>query len=267
MECSPLSSRSPLIMATLAAGLLALGGCQKPTPAEAAAIEAVDRQQVDQGFIEAFSQVLYRNALGANQQGLIGAVDMHMTLNAQNRVLACTARPSTHYLIADKRSDAGLLKLATELCWNTLLPGVSPQVFKDADDTQVIVAPLVFPSLDALSIEQKQRQAVRVSLYQQMRFLREQLVARQSVEGVGVASFRYVANAQGQVQECQVRLEPSPYRPGEFKPDSALQQRLASQCQQLDLRQMPGFATGPEGLAQGFVSVDYSPWMNGARAN
>lgn len=106
---------------------------------------------------------------------------------------------------------------------------------------------------------------VHIDLYRQIRFFREQLFVGHDPQSIGVASFHFIADAQGKVSECMVNLNQSPYRSQGFKVDSALQQRLVTQCKRLDLRQMPGFANYPQGLPQGYVEVDYSPWMNGAK--
>ncbi|AZD16547.1 hypothetical protein PUP66_18905 [Pseudomonas chlororaphis] len=48
---------------------------------------------------------------------------------------------------------------------------------------------------------------------------------------------------------------------------SDLQARLAAQCEQLNLRQMPGFKVGGKGLARGSVLVEYAPWKGGPKYN
>ncbi|RZI25254.1 hypothetical protein EUX58_10740 [Pseudomonas sp. 770NI] len=245
------------------AALLPLAGCQHPTPAEAAAITAAIRQQEDGKFTSDFQTVLYRNSLAANALGLQGAVDMQMTVDSQNNVVGCSARSSRYeQKISNGQDDLRIGRLVTEICWNALFPEVRPDVFVDANDTQTIIAPVVFLSLAGLSDKQKEHHKNNIETYRQTRFFRETLMSRQDIDSVGVATFYFVSSAEGLVRECLVNLDRSPYHPQKFKIDNALQQRLSTQCKQLNFQQMPGFNPNKDGLFQGHVSVEYSPWMN-----
>ena len=260
-------SPSRWLLALFGASLLSLAGCQSQTPEQAAASAAAQVQQKDEKFIHTFTTILRSYALAANEDELTGVMNMIMTVDAQNHVVDCSAKRGT--LLPNEGQNnlrqAKLAKLVTELCWTTLFPEVSPKVFADAEDTQKIIAPMVFTPLIGLSEEQQQLQKKRIDLYRQIRFFREQLFVGHAPQSIGVASFHFIADAQGKVSECMVNLNQSPYRSQGFKVDSALQQRLVTQCKRLDLRQMPGFANYPQGLPQGYVEVDYSPWMNGAK--
>ena len=262
---APSSSR--WLLALFGASLLSLSGCQSHTPEQAAASAAAQLQQKDEKFVTTFQTILRGYALAANEQELTGVMNMILTVDAQNHVVDCSAKRGT--LLPNEGHNnlrqAKLAKLVTELCWTTLFPEVSPKVFADAKDTQEIIAPMVFTPLIGLSEEQQQLQKKRIDLYRQIRFFREQMFVGHDPQSIGVASFHFIADAQGKVSECMVNLNQSPYRSQGFKVDSALQQRLVTQCKRLDLRQMPGFANYPQGLPQGYVEVDYSPWMNGAK--
>lgn len=262
---APSSSR--WLLALFGASLLSLSGCQSHTPEQAAASAAAQLQQKDEKFVTTFQTILRSYALAANEQELTGVMNMILTVDAQNHVVDCSAKRGT--LLPNEGHNnlrqAKLAKLVTELCWTTLFPEVSPKVFADAKDTQKIIAPMVFTPLIGLSEEQQQLQKKRIDLYRQIRFFREQLFVGHDPQSIGVASFHFIADAQGKVSECMVNLNQSPYRSQGFKVDSALQQRLVTQCKRLDLRQMQGFANYPQGLPQGYVEVDYSPWMNGAK--
>ena len=262
---APSSSR--WLLALFGASLLSLSGCQSHTPEQAAASAAAQLQQKDEKFVTTFQTILRSYALAANEQELTGVMNMILTVDAQNHVVDCSAKRGT--LLPNEGQNnlrqAKLAKLVTELCWTTLFPEVSPKVFADAKDTQKIIAPMVFTPLIGLSEEQQQLQKKRIDLYRQIRFFREQLFVGHDPQSIGVASFHFIADAQGKVSECMVNLNQSPYRSQGFKVDSALQQRLVTQCKRLDLRQMQGFANYPQGLPQGYVEVDYSPWMNGAK--
>ncbi|MDI3202350.1 hypothetical protein [Pseudomonas shahriarae] len=262
---APSSSR--WLLALFGASLLSLSGCQSHTPEQAAASAAAQLQQKDEKFVTTFQTILRGYALAANEQELTGVMNMILTVDAQNHVVDCSAQRGT--LLPNEGQNnlrqAKLAQLVTELCWTTLFPEVSPKVFADAKDTQKIIAPMVFTPLIGLSEEQQQLQKKRIDLYRQIRFFREQLFVGHDPQSIGVASFHFIADAQGKVSECMVNLNQSPYRSQGFKVDSALQQRLVTQCKRLDLRQMQGFANYPQGLPQGYVEVDYSPWMNGAK--
>lgn len=262
---APSSSR--WLLALFGASLLSLSGCQSHTPEQAAASAAAQLQQKDEKFVTTFQTILRGYALAANEQELTGVMNMILTVDAQNHVVDCSAQRGT--LLPNEGQNnlrqAKLAKLVTELCWTTLFPEVSPKVFADAKDTQKIIAPMVFTPLIGLSEEQQQLQKKRIDLYRQIRFFREQMFVGHDPQSIGVASFHFIADAQGKVSECMVNLNQSPYRSQGFKVDSALQQRLVTQCKRLDLRQMQGFANYPQGLPQGYVEVDYSPWMNGAK--
>ncbi|RFD23986.1 hypothetical protein CER19_27525 [Pseudomonas sp. GL93] len=247
----------------LGAALLPLAGCQSHTPAEAAAIAAATQQQEDGKFTSDFQTVLYRNSLAANALGLQGAVDMQMTVDSQNNVVGCSARSSRYeQRIASGQDDLRIGRLITDICWNALFPEVRPEVFVDSKDTQTIIAPVVLVSLRGLSDKQKEHQKNNIEMYKQIRFFRENLMTKQDIDSVGVATFHFVSTAEGLVRECLVNLDPSAYRPKKFKIDNALQQRLSTQCKHLNFQQMPGFNPNKDGLFQGYVSVEYSPWMN-----
>lgn len=261
---APSSSR--WLLALFGASLLSLSGCQSQTP-EQLAEQAQGRQEYAK-FVNSFKTILRSYALAANEQELTGVMNMVMTVDTQNHVVDCSTQRGT--LLPNEGQNqlrqAKLAKLVTELCWTTLFPEVSQKAFADNEDSQVIVAPMVFTPLIGLSEEQQQLQKTRIDLYRQIRFFREQLFAGHDIQSIGVASFHFIADAQGKVSECMVNLNQSPFRSQGFKADSALQQRLATQCKRLDLRQMPGFANHPKGLPLGYVQVDYSPWMNGRRS-
>lgn len=252
-------------LALIVTSLMALAGCQtqEPSADKVAAADAAVEESKNPQFIQSFSGVLIRSALAANRQGLTGAIDMKMTVNRQNQVIRCETRTKSQYSPLRTLSNPRLVTLVKEICWNAVFPEVSSKVFTSDADEQTIIAPLVFPGLAMLSTEGLTYRNQLVSQYEQSMFLWERTLAKQKVEGIGVASFYYVANAQGQVQECLVNLDRHPYRPQAFKPDSALQQHLSNQCKQLDLRQMPGFAVNGQGRAEGYVSVEYTPWKGG----
>ncbi|WP_129405700.1 hypothetical protein [Pseudomonas protegens] len=246
-------------LALLTPAVLTLGACQSKTPEQSAA-QALETQKSLE-FSVAISEVLRRNMMAANHQGLSGAVKLRIKLNRHNDVLDCTVRPGSGD-VSQVLATPTLLHLARQVCWNTLFPAAAPEAFGDGDIINAI-ANLEFPRFSQLPSREQQVYRLSSSLYQQSRFFWEQAVAGPGIDSIGVASFYYTANAQGQVQECLVNLERSAFRPEAFKTDAALRQRLTQRCQQLDLRQMPGFVSQPDGLSRGEVLVEYMPWRGG----
>ncbi len=267
MELSPLSSPSRLIaprptLPLILASLLSLAGCQTPksaAPAPQAAAEA-SLQQNAQAFSDQFRALMVRNAFAANSQALVGTVDLVVKINRRNELSSCEIRPNAH-----RAPVPALESLARQVCWDSLFPEVPVEMY-GPEGEMVIVAPLVFPALDE-SEPERQWRARTVQAYAQSRFFWTQALGKQPVDSIGKAHVRFVANAQGQVQECLVNLDPVAERRDAFKLDSDLQARLTAQCKQMNLRQMPGFKVGDKGLARGSVLVEYAPWKGGPQHN
>ncbi|ROL77623.1 hypothetical protein BLX41_12535 [Pseudomonas protegens] len=247
-------------LALLIPALLTLSACQSKTPEQLAAQSLETQKGLE--FSAAISEVLRRNIMAANPQGLTGTVGLRIKLNRQNEVLGCEALPSTRGDLAADLVTPTLLHLARQVCWNTLFPAAAPEAFGNEDGIKAI-ADLQFPRFSQLPSRERQEYRLRSSLYQQSWFFWEQAVAGTGIDSIGVASFHYTANAQGQVQECLVNLERSEFRPEAFKADAALRQHLTQRCQQLDLRQMPDFVSQPNRLTRGEVLVEYMPWRGG----
>ncbi|OLF53289.1 hypothetical protein [Pseudomonas chlororaphis] len=264
MELSLSSSPSRLIAAwpalpLILASLLSLAGCQTPksvAPAPAPKAEETSTQQRAQAFGRQFSAVLVRNAVAANSQALEGTVDLVAKIDRQNRLVACEIRPN-----AQASAAPALESLARQVCWDSVFPEVPAEMY-GPEKVQVIVAPLVFPALDE---SERQSRARAVEAYERSRFFWAQGLGKERFDSIGRAHLRFVADAQGQVQECLVNLNPVEERWSAFKPDSALQARLTAQCKQINLRQMPGFALDETGLAHGSVMVEYAPWKGGSQ--
>lgn len=256
----PLAFLRTTTLALLIPLLLTLSACQSQTPEQIAAQALEARKSLE--FSAAISEVLRRDIMAANPQGLTGAVELRIKLNRQNEVLDCTVRPGRGADTSQALATPTLLRLARQVCWNTLFPVAAPEAFGDEDGIKAI-ADLEFPRFSQLSSREQQAYRLRSSRYQQSRFFWEQAVAGPGIDSIGVARFHYSANAQGRVEECLVNLERSALRPAAFKADIALRQRLTQRCLQLDLRQMPDFLSQPGGQSRGEVLVEYMPWRGG----
>ncbi|WIE48320.1 hypothetical protein [Pseudomonas sp. GM17] len=267
MELSLSSSPSRVIASRLAlplilASLLSLAGCQTPkstAPALQTTAEA-SLQQNARAFSDQFRALMVRNAFAANSQALVGTVDLVVKIDRQNELRSCEIQPNAHLAPVP-----ALESLARQVCWDSLFPKVPVEMY-GTEEEMVIVAPLVFPPLDEPESERQWR-ARTVQAYAQSRFFWTQALGKQPVDSIGKAHVRFVANAQGQVQECLVNLDPVAERRDAFKLDSNLQARLTAQCKQLNLRQMPGFKVDDKGLARGSVLVEYAPWKGGPKYN
>ncbi|AZE12076.1 hypothetical protein C4K10_3799 [Pseudomonas chlororaphis subsp. aureofaciens] len=173
-------------------------------------------------------------------------------------MLSCDIRPKAQLALVPE-------SLARQVCWDSLFPEMPAELF-GPEGEQEIVVPMVLILMDE-STPERQRRLDAVEAYAQSRFFWTQTLGKQPVDSIGKAHVRFVANAQGQVQECLVNLDPVGERRDAFKLDSDLQARLTAQCKQINLRQMPGFKVGDKGLARGNVLVEYAPWKGGPQHN
>lgn len=249
---------TPLV---LLAGL-ALAGCQGGHGvAQPVAGPVAQAQPSPQAmFVRDMQRVIAPQMLAANINNLSGTVDLWVTLNRANEPTACEVRKSRQPSAAGLPRPKALSALVARQCWNIVYPKVPVALFGSKDSVQV-VAPLIFYA-SAASLSEPH--LLRLQYAAQSQFFWDQVFAGQPLDSIGVAGFRYQADASGKVHGCLVSLEPGLVRPDAFKFDTALQQRLTSRCNALDLKQMPGFATDEAGVARGLVGVEYAPWKGRA---
>ncbi|MCV4271246.1 hypothetical protein OH710_01205 [Pseudomonas capsici] len=237
-------------------GLLFIAGCQSQTgsrsPEELKRLEA---------FSTDFRNALATNAWLASPELLDGDVRLRVKINRRNEVVFCETEPYSQTALSSVYPR--LSALVKDVCWNTLFPVVPSELY-DPDGTADIIAPLVFSSGQDTE-ELRLKRMGRTIRYAQSRFFWEQTLRKQPPSSIGYADFRYVANAQGEVQGCLVNLRASRQRPEAFELDGDLQARLSAQCKQMNLRQLPGFMVNPQGMAEGIVRVEYMPWKGGPR--
>ncbi|MBP2262966.1 hypothetical protein [Pseudomonas sp. BP8] len=244
--------------------LLALAGCQSPSSTSTETPEPVD-PQVMQQFMTDMQQTLQSNIANAVRGTLVGAVQLHISLNQANEPVACAAKvpgPKLANLLpaSAQRSDFKRLATAVEAqCWKTIYPA-APAAAREKDGTVEIVAPLIL--MPASNPQQSVNSAWSVR-QEQREFFWQQLLREQPVDSIGVAVIRYQADALGKVQGCMVELRPSAVRADAFRMDGGLQARLSSACMALNLQRMPGFALDPQGKIEGFSLVEYAPWKVG----
>jgi hypothetical protein len=203
--------------------------------------------------------------LSANSQGAVGIKNLRIKFNRNNEILSCDAGPAGAPSVAQmpsmtQRLDASkIVRLVNRECWKIIYPLVPVHLFKD-DETVEFVAPLVFGPLSGAAAS---GQRTRLLYQAQSDYFWQHLLINRSVDSIGVASLRFQANAQGEVEGCLVSLAPAYVRRDAFKFDNTLQEQLTAQCKTLDLRHMPGFLPDEKGRVRGYVEVTYAPWKVG----
>lgn len=249
--------------ATLA-GLLALTACQAGQAFQAPAAEAkLSPEELDRKhYTRVLNGVFQRAGNAANTGKLSGSFNLRFTLDADNRLLACSAGPSP---VGDNLGYPYNLQLQLQLaslCWTSVMPELPPSMASKSGRTD-LVAPLIFHPYGEVSAEVEAQRLLRHTKYAQQVFFWQQILATEPLSSIGIARFRLIANAQGQVQSCDAVIDPHPLRRRAFVQDNALVERLNQRCKQLDLRGMPGFAVDNQGIARALVVVEYTPWKNG----
>lgn len=245
------------------AGLLALAGCQSPAQSPSAVSDEQQRQADMQRYSNTVQQVLHAESIRANAQQLSGSVDLLMTFNRQNEVVSCEARRSTNPAMQVYPYSLKLGALVKGICWDSVFP-MAPATAFDGDERLRVKGTMIFPP-PSPNAEQRKALDLQTLDYARGRFFWERTLAGQALDSIGVASFEVKANPQGKVQECWVNLRAVQYRPESFKPDNELRNKLTGLCEQLDLRQMPGFALVDGKVPPIATSVFYSPWKGGPK--
>ncbi|MGY4534325.1 hypothetical protein ACVW0Y_003464 [Pseudomonas sp. TE3786] len=242
----------------LLAGLLALGACQsRPVPPPAAELSPEQQRRVQ--FTHDAQNAIWRRAFVSNVASLQGSLQMVFSIDKNARVVACEIEPYSAAAPGTPPYNAILAAHMQSVCWSTVLPEL-PVEAGHSEEVTKLLAPLIFPAQDRASEERRARMR---PLQARSQFFWERTLASETLDSIGVARFELRADAQGVVQSCEVVIDPHPLRRREFKQDNALVQRLSERCLHLDLRQMPYFQVGKDGIASGQVSVEYTPWRNG----
>ncbi|WP_337155047.1 hypothetical protein [Pseudomonas protegens] len=255
------SSRLPAQCALLVGALLALSACQSGAPGTSLSQEEQQRQIDTQVYAATVQQVLHRDGLRANADKLSGSVELLMKFNRQNQVVSCEAQSSPAPAAKAYPYNPPLGEMVRQICWDTVFP-MAPAVAFEPDGMLEVKATLIFPPL-TLEPEQLKAFDYTAVQYAKGHFFWAHTLARLPVDSVGVASFQVKADPQGRVQECWVNLREVAYRPESFKPDNQLRNRATQLCEQLDLRQMPGFALIDGKLPTVSATVLYTPWKGG----
>lgn len=217
--------------------------------------------QAEAQFTRQMLDILQNDLQLANQQDLVGAVLLDVTLERNGRPSACRARLAPQKYTSRMPADAvwspeqALTALVTDQCRKSLFP-IPPKAMRNHQGQLQVVAPIRFmPSEGSSAVREYLRQRVP-----RQAFAWQHLMAGETVIGTGYAFFWFEGDANGKVTRCLVELTPDRFAPSRFKPDNLLKQRLHARCMALDLRRMPGFALDSQGANRGHVELEYAPW-------
>ncbi len=248
--------------ALMLTGLLALAACNTAAP------ETPEQQQQRryQRFVDDFRQVLEPGVRSADLDGWSGGVSLRAVIDPLNRMVACSTEALPEYPLPRYPDNRPLAAAVERICWDSVFPRAEPELFSGQPAANLeVVLPVVVTRPGRLPAEeQKIRETVREYKAQEQYFWR-QLFAAETLDSLGSARIEGHANAQGQVQACQVRLSAIAARASDFKPDPERVQRLQERCAALDIRQMPGFFASETVGDRFLVELQYSPWRGGPK--
>ncbi|MGC5702658.1 hypothetical protein J4P02_20865 [Pseudomonas sp. NFXW11] len=245
-------------LGALLLGVTLVAGCRSTPP------ESPEQRRHHQ-YVDAVSQVLNQQVRRVNLDGWAGGLTLHALINRRNELVGCSTEALAQYPVQNYPDNRLLASVVQRICWDTVFPRAAPELFSGASQEPLDVrVALVFSRPGRLPPEaQKVRETVREYNAREA-FIWRRLFAEERLESIGQARVQGTANAQGQVQGCQVQLTAIPERAADFRPDPELVQRLQSRCAQLDARQLPGFFAS-ETVGDSFlVELQYTPWKGRA---
>lgn len=238
----------------LSAALLAACHGTRPTPPDPQRVQAWQQDML---------RVLHRDMLANTGGGMVGAINLNITLDRSGRPLVCETRRAKHSTTLaippdQLQTDSKVLAKTVEAqCWKSIFPLPPAELFEG--ETVEIVAPLILMKPPYISDnEQVRRQVVA-----RQAFFWTALVRDEPVASIGRAEIRYQTNPTGKITGCLVTLNPHPLRKDAFKLDADLQTRLTQRCNGLDLQKLPGFTVGTADGLEGYTRVEYAPWKVG----
>jgi hypothetical protein len=226
-----------------------LAGCSTPP---ASPITKAEVMGIHKGFSEALSPM----SLAANKDWLSGSVMLDIAIDRDNRLLSCTARPTS--------GAPGLVAVTERACWATVFPPLPAQVF-NAHGKTLIRMPMVF-GMDPPTDPQHRAsyEGMVFPAFSQGQYFWDNGISAVATQSVGQAVFRYVADRDGSVRVCNVDIHAVESRQAEFAQNSKLVRRLKTACLAMNLSKMPAFAVGNNALATGSVWLFYAPWRQAA---
>lgn len=235
--------------AMLAVSLVTLGGCSS---APKDPLSAAQLGEIHQGFSAALEPMIR----AANRDQLDGSIEMKVVIDSDDQLLECKGKPVT--------GAPGLVEVVERACWTTLFPPLPRQAFAKDDRARFRMPITVEMNLGQDTPQFAYYQAVVFPMFAQNQYFWDNGVSGLVIGSVGEASFRYVADREGRVLSCTVRIEPTETRPKAFSRSPSLAANLEKVCMKMNLARMPGFVVAPNGLATGTVWTTYSPWRKRA---
>lgn len=228
-------------------GLVVLVGCQSsPTPVELTA---------EQHFVKTMQRTLSRMAVAANDDLLVGAVNMELTLDSQGELTRCAARPVNS---PDPKLPAYNERLGHQLanaCWGLILPLVPKELRNEEPDTE-LVAPLFLMPQDP---ERMRNPRLSSMLLKRDHYLWHRIFSDLPIDSIGRATFWITPDEYGRTQTCEVVLKPHSNRPDGYRADRSLRHALEAGCARLNPQEMP-YQQLHRPASRYSVAVDYAPW-------
>jgi len=257
-------STSMLLQPLLLSIVLSLVGCDATHPSPKTDVQRA--AYFRQTTLYQFNAVLARAAQAANRHDWIGEQTLRVKINRKNELLSCTAEADPKLPPGRFPDNAKLAALVEKVCWDIILPSAGAETFASATAEEVeLVQLLIFssPSQIPESDRLRHRQA-RVEM-EQSDFVWQQTFAQESLDSIGVATFRGWADPQGRVLDCLAELDLSFLQPEAFKPDPDLQRRLTERCKKMDMGRVAGFTIPRNYPTEFYITVEYTPWKGGSK--
>lgn len=240
------------------ASCLSLAACTTPAPP---AMRQTADQLAQQQFVRLSMEALYGVGREANPEWRLASLEVRFTIDRQNQVVDCQARPVSNPKLADRLPfNAKVAERMNRLCWQTVLPPM-PAKLMDEGPTTELIAPLLFPE----KASDPQDHAREAALYARNAYFWQHLFANRPLASIGRARLSGILDEHRNVRACEVAIEPHPMRRHEFKQDQALLDHLSQACVQLgNVPLIPRQSLNVRGLHVFIVNLDYSPWRHNA---
>ncbi len=242
----------------LLTGCLSLAACSTPTPP---AVPKSADELANEQFVSLAMQAVYPVGREANPEWRQASLEVRFTIDRQNQIVDCQARPVSNPKLADRLPfNAKVAERMNRLCWQTVLPPM-PGKLMDEGPTSELIAPLLFPE----QARDQQDHAQEAGVYARNAFFWQQLFANRPLDSIGRARLSGILDDRRNVSACQVLIEPHPMRRREFKQDNDLLDHLGHGCAHLDaVPLIPGQPVNAQGQYVFNVTLDYSPWRTRA---
>lgn len=125
----------------LLTGCLSLAACSTPTPP---AVPKSADELANEQFVRLATQAVYLVGREANPEWRQASLEVRFTIDRQNQIVDCQARPVSNPELADRLPfNAKVAERMNRLCWQTVLPPIPSQLM-DEGPTSELIAPLLY---------------------------------------------------------------------------------------------------------------------------